>query len=56
MFFSRVGHVEQEVHGSENGSAETALEERLKNCQISCIVYMSHSIEVDLSGALLDNM
>lgn len=26
--FSRVGHVKQEVHDSENGSAETALEER----------------------------
>lgn len=27
VFFC-VGHVEQEVHVSENGSAETALEER----------------------------
>lgn len=39
--FSRVGHVEQEVHDSENGSAETALEERDKiTSKICCIVYL----------------
>lgn len=37
--FSRVGHVEQEVHGSENGSAETALQARLKKLpnQLHCV-------------------
>lgn len=63
MFFFCVGHVEQEVHVSENGSAETALDERLKKkrkkiieirCIVCCSTSQSYSTEVDISEALLD--